>query len=99
MYEDFGSDLHVKKEKLKARDLRKSRWWKQRRDHAKCYYCCKALEPVDVTMDHVIPLSRGGKTTKGNVVVACKNCNNLKKNLTAVEWVQYLDAVPSHSDC
>jgi 5-methylcytosine-specific restriction endonuclease McrA len=32
-------------------------------------------------MDHIVPLIRGGKTTRGNVVPACKECNNKKKYL------------------
>jgi hypothetical protein len=37
----------------------------------------------ELTMDHVVPLARGGKSTKGNVVPACKPCNNKKKQLLA----------------
>ena len=36
-------------------------------------------------MDHLIPLSRGGKSSKKNIVVSCKGCNSLKKNLTVAE--------------
>lgn len=36
-------------------------------------------------MDHLIPVARGGKTTKKNVVVSCKECNSLKKNRTVAE--------------
>ena len=35
-------------------------------------------------MDHLIPLVRGGKSTKGNIVPACKDCNNKKKY--ALPW-------------
>jgi len=41
-------------------------------------------------MDHVVPIARGGKTTKGNVVPCCKTCNNQKKNLLPMEWDAYL---------
>jgi 5-methylcytosine-specific restriction protein A len=36
-------------------------------------------------MDHIVPIARGGKSTKGNVVPCCKKCNNEKKYLTPVE--------------
>lgn len=36
-------------------------------------------------MDHKIPIARGGKSNKGNVVVCCKACNNEKKYLTPAE--------------
>ena len=45
------------------------------RDHFQCQYCGS---PDDLTFDHVIPRSRGGKTTWQNVATACSPCN-LKK--------------------
>jgi 5-methylcytosine-specific restriction endonuclease McrA len=36
-------------------------------------------------MDHVVPLARGGRSTKGNSVVCCKDCNNKKKYFTPVD--------------
>jgi 5-methylcytosine-specific restriction protein A len=41
-------------------------------------------------MDHVVPLARGGRSTKGNLVPACKDCNNKKKNLLPMEWEAYI---------
>jgi 5-methylcytosine-specific restriction endonuclease McrA len=80
----------IKIEKQKAQELRKSRWWHNRCQNAKCYYCMAALTPETATMDHVIPLSQGGKSTKGNVVPACKECNNKKKDMNTIEWMEYL---------
>ena len=77
----------IKREKAIARDLRQSQWWKNLRGKGICYYCKKATAPKDLTMDHKIPLSRGGKSTKGNLVSACKQCNNQKKYLLPVEWL------------
>lgn len=46
-----------------------------------CAYCGKPFsESLPVTQDHVIPLSKGGKHTKDNVVPACKPCNSRKKD-------------------
>jgi 5-methylcytosine-specific restriction endonuclease McrA len=42
-------------------------------------------------MDHLVPLARGGKSTKGNVVPACKTCNSQKKQLLPMEWEAYLE--------
>jgi len=36
-------------------------------------------------MDHLVPLSRGGRSNKGNLVPACKDCNNRKKSRLAFE--------------
>jgi 5-methylcytosine-specific restriction endonuclease McrA len=40
---------------------------------------------------------RGGKSTRGNVVPACKECNNRKKYLLPVEWEEYLETLKSES--
>ncbi len=78
------------KEKEKARDLRKSQWWKRQTAKGTCYYCRRRFPPSELTMDHVIPLVRGGKSVRGNTVPACRECNARKKYLLPVEWDQYL---------
>jgi len=78
---------HSAKEKSKARDLRKSRWWKNILAKGVCHYCDKTFPPAALTMDHIVPISRGGKSSKGNVVPACKECNNNKKYYTPVEMI------------
>ncbi|MFZ5564114.1 MAG: HNH endonuclease [Thermodesulfobacteriota bacterium] len=80
----------IKREKNRARELRQTQWWKQRLSRGLCYYCGKPFRPDDLTMDHVVPLARGGKTTKSNVVTACKSCNTKKKQMVPVEWEEYL---------
>lgn len=77
----------IAKEKAKARDLRKSQWWKNKIAKGICHYCGNKFKPSDLTMDHVVPLSREGKSTKGNVVPCCKDCNNKKKYMTPVDMV------------
>lgn len=54
----------------------------------KCAYCLKSVEKL--TMDHVIPLSRGGRHCPSNVVPACKSCNFSKGAKTPFEWIQML---------
>lgn len=88
---DWISESQIKVEKAKARELRQSRWWQNLIQATQCYYCQIPLDRDSVTMDHIVPVSRGGKSTKGNVVPCCKECNNNKKALTPVEWVQYLE--------
>jgi 5-methylcytosine-specific restriction endonuclease McrA len=41
-------------------------------------------------MDHLVPIIRGGKSTRGNVAPACKECNSKKKYLLPLEWEEYL---------
>ncbi|VAX30523.1 HNH endonuclease [hydrothermal vent metagenome] len=82
----------IKKEKSKARLLRNSQWWKRRKSRGLCHYCEAQFLPAELTMDHIVPISRGGKSNKGNTVPACKTCNNQKKYLLPIEWEAYLDA-------
>jgi 5-methylcytosine-specific restriction endonuclease McrA len=81
----------LRKERAKARELRRTQWWKRRRAEGVCYYCGRKVPPADLTMDHVVPLIRGGKSTKGNTVPACKGCNNRKKHMLPIEWEEYLE--------
>jgi len=48
-----------------------------------CFYCGVS---ENITLDHVIPLSRGGKHSIGNIVPACGKCNYSKNNKTVMEW-------------
>jgi 5-methylcytosine-specific restriction endonuclease McrA len=84
------SDL--KRERQKARELRGSQWWKRRLAKGVCYYCGSRTPPKELTMDHVVPISRGGKSTKGNLVPCCKDCNNKKKHLLPMEWDEYIQS-------
>jgi 5-methylcytosine-specific restriction protein A len=80
------SDDEIKRERSKARELRQSQWWKRRRAAGACYYCGREFPPRELTMDHLVPLVRGGRSTKGNLVPACKKCNTTKKQRLAFEW-------------
>ncbi len=50
---------------------------------SKCFYC-GATESIE--MDHVIPISRGGRHSIGNLVPACKTCNLSKRDKLLIEW-------------
>ncbi|NJM09862.1 MAG: HNH endonuclease [Bdellovibrionaceae bacterium] len=78
-YIETVSPEHIKRERLKAREMRASSWWKQQIGKGVCYFCEQKFLREQLTMDHLIPLSRGGRSTKKNIVVACKQCNSLKK--------------------
>lgn len=53
------------------------------RHRGQCAYCGGSGE---MTMDHVVPLSRGGTNTIGNVLPACRSCNSSKHMKLLVEW-------------
>ncbi len=79
------SEGHRKKEKAKARELRASAWWKGQLGQGKCYHCEKKFLPKELTMDHLIPIARGGKSDKKNCVTSCKDCNTEKGYKTRAE--------------
>ena len=76
----------IRAERAKARELRRSAWWKNKRSSGICAYCGTRVGAHALTMDHRIPIIRGGRTTKGNVVPACKPCNDAKKHRLPSEW-------------
>jgi len=55
------------------------------RDNYTCQYCGDAPGRANLTMDHVLPRSRGGQTTWDNVVTACRSCNMRKGDHTPGE--------------
>ncbi len=83
----------VEQEKRRARELRHSGWWRQKISRGECYYCGVKVRPDELTMDHIIPLSRGGRSEKINIVPACKECNNRKRFLLPSEWDDYLQRI------
>jgi len=78
---------HVARERTKAKELRKSLWWKEQLAQGVCYYCGAKFSPSELTMDHILPVVRGGKSVKSNCVPCCKKCNSDKKYLTPAEMI------------
>jgi 5-methylcytosine-specific restriction enzyme A len=90
LFEDDISEEEIRRERSRARELRQSQWWKNRIATGRCHYCGTSVPPRELTLDHIVPITRGGKSTRGNCVPACKECNNRKKHLLPVEWEEYL---------
>ncbi len=88
---DSIDEALIRVERSKARELRRSRWWQQKTSTGTCWYCGQKVGFKNLTMDHVIPLARGGRSTKDNLVPSCKECNNKKKSSLPVEWEEYMD--------
>ena len=55
------------------------------RDAFTCQYCQKVFKEVELTLDHVFPKSRGGKTSWENIATSCHACNNKKADRTPEE--------------
>lgn len=87
------SEEQIRREREKARALRKQGWWKNRIAQGRCHYCGRQVAPKELTLDHIVPLARGGRSSRGNCVPACKECNNKKRDLLPLEWQEYLDSL------
>ena len=85
MLHGFADPEHIKRERAKAKELRGSQWWRQQIGNGVCYHCGQRFSKELLTMDHLVPVARGGKSTKGNCVVSCKDCNNKKGHKLGVE--------------
>jgi 5-methylcytosine-specific restriction endonuclease McrA len=55
------------------------------RDGFRCQYCGERKNPVELTLDHILPRSRGGGGAAINVVTACRSCNQRKGSRTPEE--------------
>ena len=98
---EYGAPVdpdELKRQRARARELRASGWWKRRISTGACYYCRRQVGHRALTMDHLVPLGRGGTSIRGNVVPACKDCNTRKKSLLPIEWQEYVDSLADRAD-
>ncbi len=65
------------------------------RDKYRCQYCSKKCRTDELTFDHVVPISRGGRKAWDNIVSACIKCNNRKSGHTPEEARMKLIKKPS----
>jgi 5-methylcytosine-specific restriction endonuclease McrA len=84
------TEEEIKWEREKSRELRRSRWWKNRVALGRCHWCGEQFSPAELTMDHIVPVTRGGKASRNNVVPSCRECNSRKKYLLPMEWEEFL---------
>jgi len=86
-------DDALRREKARARELRQTSWWRRRIAAGRCHYCRREVGAKALTLDHVVPLVRGGRSIRANMVAACRECNSKKQSLLAWEWQAYLDTL------
>lgn len=65
------------------------------RDQYVCQYCGKKFKAKELTLDHIIPQSRGGPNSWTNLVTCCDSCNNKKDNRTPEEANMPLRTLPT----
>ena len=89
---DIQADqAHVKREREKARALKETDWWRALVAKGECHYCHRQVGAENLTLDHVVPIARGGRSTRGNCVPCCFDCNAKKGAKTPAE--QLLDSL------
>lgn len=75
---------HVPPQPVGKAGGRYRRWVQRRRDRlyevggGRCHYCECELSREAMTIDHVIPLAKGGPNSQDNMVIACRACNEAK---------------------
>ncbi|HBI7094978.1 HNH endonuclease (plasmid) [Clostridium perfringens] len=56
-----------------------------------CCYCGKKLSRRERTLEHILPINRGGETVPENLAVCCEKCNKEKSDMTLQEYIEYKD--------
>lgn len=64
------------------------------RDRYICQYCSQKFQPSKLTLDHIVPKSKGGVSSWSNLVAACYSCNHAKGDRTPEEWGHPLARTP-----
>ena len=66
----------------------KKLWRRAIKEHfnCQCVYCGETYEFKELTLDHVIPRSRGGESITSNLVPACRKCNQGKGSRNWLQW-------------
>jgi 5-methylcytosine-specific restriction endonuclease McrA len=81
-------------EKLPRQDVKFNRRNIYARDGNKCQYCGKKMPTTELSLDHVVPKSQGGKSTWENIVCCCVKCNVKKGGRTPVQASMHLITKP-----
>ena len=97
--EKRSRDKNREKNRLKRNTTRRVRdrvedgkfFFISKKELAKIYdsSCTHCGSTENQSMDHIIPLSRGGKHSIGNITTLCMNCNKSKNTRTMTEWIKY----------
>lgn len=86
----------VHRRRIKAARVYPPEWMRTllRDQHSRCAYCGvliarsphRCLPALQATIDHVVPISAGGRNERSNVVASCGPCNTAKGNMSAAEF-------------
>ncbi len=80
-----ADEKFIRRERARARELRSTPYFQELLRQGICHYCHRKFPREELTLDHIVPVSRGGRSTRGNLVVCCRKCNQDKGLLTPAE--------------
>lgn len=81
-------------DKVHSKEVKFNRYNIFKRDRSVCQYCKKSFPKNELSIDHVVPKSLGGKTTWENVVCCCLTCNRRKGSNFLSETAMSLSTKP-----
>lgn len=79
----WSSPLDGHLSRRKRSRLRRLLW----SDRPRCFYCDRFMTEHGATLDHLVPVARGGSQRADNLVLCCRDCNAAKGTLTPAEWL------------
>jgi 5-methylcytosine-specific restriction endonuclease McrA len=79
------NEIQAAQQELQTYVQRRSLAFKELFRRGICHYCGEHFAQEDLTIDHIVPVARGGRSTRGNMVVCCRSCNQSKSCLTPAE--------------
>ncbi len=68
-------------------NIKENRYKIFERDGYKCHYCSKMLTRYSATLDHILPVSKGGDNSYDNLITACLHCNSQRTNKDVMEAI------------
>jgi 5-methylcytosine-specific restriction protein A len=96
--QDAESQRRRKAERAKTRELRRTPWWQEQLARGVCHHCLKQVGLRGLTLDHLVPIARGGKSVRSNVVPSCFACNQEKGLETPAERLLRELAATAHGN-
>lgn len=84
----YSTSLYPELSRVERRELRAA----LKKRYGRCHWCGRRFgKKASVTLDHIHPLSKGGKNTVDNLALCCSLCNSVKSNHSPTEWLAYLE--------
>ena len=92
-YKVFDQNNRIKRKLAKSGQIVTFKEWVTiiEKNKGRCFYCRKKKQ---LTMDHFMPLSKGGKHVARNIVPACRECNSKKYNKLPEDYLWEIGAIP-----